>query len=172
MKESSDEDEDDEEEGKEDGDEEEENEQEVSKVNGSQSSNESSPTDSRSSGSRGTKNKRGNQELNLCEEVLLGLQKHEDAWPFRHPVDLKKVPDYTKVIHRPMDFDTVQKKLQTMNYEDAWQFIEDVKLVFENCKIYNDESDDVYACGQRMQEHFKELLLKILPELGKMLAEE
>ena len=39
-----------------------------------------------------------------------------------------------------MDLSTMQKKLDTLVYEDALQFIEDVKIMFHNCRSYNEVS--------------------------------
>lgn len=36
---------------------------------------------------------------------------HENSWPFRKPVDTKKVRDYTDVITHPMDLETIAKKV-------------------------------------------------------------
>jgi hypothetical protein len=35
------------------------------------------------------------------------LLDHENSWPFRKPVDPKKVPDYYDVIKEPMDLEKV-----------------------------------------------------------------
>ena len=47
-----------------------------------------------------------------CNEVLELLFQHENSWPFRKPVDSEKVKDYYTVIKRPMDLETVQRKVQ------------------------------------------------------------
>ena len=37
---------------------------------------------------------------------------HEDnSWPFREPVDKNKVPDYYDIIKKPMDLQTIQRKV-------------------------------------------------------------
>lgn len=46
-----------------------------------------------------------------CYEVINYLVNHENSWPFRKPVDTKKVRDYTDVITHPMDLETISKKV-------------------------------------------------------------
>lgn len=43
--------------------------------------------------------------------LLAELERHQDAWPFLTPVNLKSVPGYRKVIKKPMDFSTIREKL-------------------------------------------------------------
>lgn len=33
-----------------------------------------------------------------CDEVIQTLIQHENSWPFRKPVDTKKIRDYLEVI--------------------------------------------------------------------------
>ena len=47
-----------------------------------------------------------------CNEVLDVLVAHENSWPFRKAVDREKVRDYYDVIKRPMDLESVQKKVE------------------------------------------------------------
>uniref|UniRef100_A0A671KX15 Bromodomain adjacent to zinc finger domain protein 2B-like n=1 Tax=Sinocyclocheilus anshuiensis TaxID=1608454 RepID=A0A671KX15_9TELE len=52
-----------------------------------------------------------NRDLGLCRILLAELERHQDAWPFLSPVNLKSVPGYRKVIKKPMDFSTIREKL-------------------------------------------------------------
>uniref|UniRef100_A0A8C2F6S2 Bromodomain adjacent to zinc finger domain, 2Ba n=1 Tax=Cyprinus carpio TaxID=7962 RepID=A0A8C2F6S2_CYPCA len=52
-----------------------------------------------------------NRDLGLCRILLAELERHQDAWPFLTPVNLKSVPGYRKVIKKPMDFSTIREKL-------------------------------------------------------------
>ena len=45
--------------------------------------------------------------------------QHENSWPFRKPVDREKVRDYYEVIKRPMDLETIQKKVNLGLKEEA-----------------------------------------------------
>lgn len=42
-----------------------------------------------------------------CDEVINTLMQHENSWPFRKPVDTKKIRDYLEVITTPMDLETI-----------------------------------------------------------------
>jgi len=48
---------------------------------------------------------------------LKTLIEHENSWPFRKAVDIKKVPDYYEVIKEPMDLEKVQKNLNENLYQ-------------------------------------------------------
>ena len=51
-----------------------------------------------------------------------------------------QVPNYFKIITRPMDLSTVKQKLSTSHfnhYESARAFIQDIKLIFTNCYTFN-----------------------------------
>ena len=49
-----------------------------------------------------------------------------------------QVPDYDKLVANPIDLSAIRDKLDTLEYEDAFQFVDDVKLLFSNAKIYNE----------------------------------
>lgn len=62
--------------------------------------------------SRRPKSRGPKEDLVICEALLMELEEHEYAWPFLQPVHRKKVPDYYRVIKKPMDFQTIRNKLQ------------------------------------------------------------
>lgn len=43
-----------------------------------------------------------------------------------------------------MDLGTIKYKLNTVQYKTAEEFVEDLRLVFNNCYIYNSEAADEY----------------------------
>ncbi|VDN35908.1 unnamed protein product, partial [Cylicostephanus goldi] len=57
----------------------------------------------------------------LLSTVLRDVMKHKHAWPFVTPVDAVKLnlPDYHKVIHRPMDLGTIKMRLKNTYYYSA-----------------------------------------------------
>lgn len=102
------------------------------------------------------------------QELLKDVMKHKDAWPFIRPVQKNEVPDYYKVIERPMDFGTIKYKLNMGEYNFDAEFMADSVLVFENCNTYNNSDADVYKCGVRLLKHFS----KKCNELGLKTPEE
>lgn len=49
---------------------------------------------------------KSDQDPIAMNKELLGMwreiEKNENAWPFREPVDLHEVPDYTKIVAHPI----------------------------------------------------------------------
>ena len=71
------------------------------------------------------------------------LFKHDFAWPFRKPVDWKKLnlPTYPDIVKHPMDLSTIKKKLQKKEYFSAKECIADIALVWRNCQTFNRDQD-------------------------------
>lgn len=69
-----------------------------------------------------------------------------ESLPFRQPVDptLLQIPDYFEIIKRPIDLSTIKKKLDTGQYADPWQYVDDVWLMFDNAWLYNKKTSRVY----------------------------
>ncbi len=75
------------------------------------------------------------------------LVSQDNSWPFRKPVDTKKIRDYLEVITNPMDLETVQRKVDATSnalrepgepfYLNMEEFKKDINLIFENARIYN-----------------------------------
>ncbi|XP_007907565.2 E3 ubiquitin-protein ligase TRIM33 isoform X1 [Callorhinchus milii] len=75
-----------------------------------------------------------------CERLLLYLFCHEMSIAFQEPVP-SSVPDYYKIIKKPMDLSKVKMKLQkkhSEHYQTAKDFVADVRLIFKNCEKFNE----------------------------------
>ena len=78
-----------------------------------------------------------------------------ESLPFRQPVDptLLQIPDYFDIIKRPMDLSTIKKKLDTGQYADPWQYVDDVWLMFDNAWLYNRKTSRVYRYCTKVLNH-------------------
>ncbi|KAF9804002.1 hypothetical protein SFRURICE_019198 [Spodoptera frugiperda] len=85
----------------------------------------------------------------LCE-----MECHEHAWPFLLPVNTKQFPQYKKVIKCPMDLSTIKKKLQDNTYKCKEEFASDVRLMFSNCEVFNEDDSPVGRAGHNMRQFF------------------
>lgn len=81
----------------------------------------------------------GQEELyESCEKVLLDLRGYtEHSTPFLNKVSKREAPNYGLIIKKPMDLNTVMKKLKNLSYNSKQEFVDDLNLIWNNCLIYN-----------------------------------
>ncbi|XP_062282800.1 E3 ubiquitin-protein ligase TRIM33 isoform X1 [Scomber scombrus] len=131
---------------------------------------------------------KGEHDLNpedqrRCERLLLYIFCHELSVGFREPVPTS-VPNYYRIIKKPMDLKKVKKKLQlrsTHYYQSIQEFVSDMRLVFKNCAEYNEMSriiqvydeekqintqvgSEMAISGKAVSLYFEEKLQEIFPE--------
>jgi len=97
-------------------------------------------------------------EHNFMQRLLTDLQGHPQAWAFLHPVNGDEVVDYYEVIKKPMDFNTMEHKLETGQYPNLKAFVEDAQLVFDNCRLYNPEGSIYAKNATKLEKFMKEHL--------------
>lgn len=97
-----------------------------------------------------------NQLHFILKNVMKAVWKHQFSWPFQQPVDAKKLnlPDYHKIIRKPMDLGTVKKRLENNYYWTAKECISDVTTLFSNCYVYNKPGEDVVVMAQTLEKLF------------------
>lgn len=105
------------------------------------------------------------------------LKKMKDAGPFLQPVDpiLLNIPHYPSIIKNPMDFSTVERKLQASNpvkpdsnlvnprYYTADEFVAEVRLIFSNCVTFNGPEHAVSLMGKRLETVFDKQIKQMPP---------
>jgi bromodomain-containing factor 1 len=105
------------------------------------------------------KKKKHQLELKFCEQVVAELHKkkyYAFSYAFLNPVDpvALNIPNYLRIIKKPMDFGTIQTNLKSGHYQYAKECYTDCKLVFANCYKFNPPSDGVYEMGQKLEAVF------------------
>ena len=55
----------------------------------------------------------------------------------------KDYPDYYEVITNPIDMKTINERIKSGNYKNVDQFISDARLMFNNCRQYNEEGSAI-----------------------------
>jgi hypothetical protein len=113
----------------------------------------------------------------FCLSTLRNLKKSKDARPFLFPVDVvaMNIPHYPEIITHPMDFKTIEEKLENSvlgkevpkpdqpRYLSADQFIADVRLVFSNCVKFNGPEHMISLMGRRLEELFDKSIKNLPP---------
>ncbi|XP_073523246.1 E3 ubiquitin-protein ligase TRIM33 isoform X5 [Phyllobates terribilis] len=118
-----------------------------------------------------------------CERLLLYLYCHELSIEFQEPVPAS-IPNYYKIIKKPMDLSTVKKKLQkkhSQHYQTPEVFVSDVRLIFKNCERFNEmmkvvqvyaetqefnlqNDSEVAQAGKAVALYFEDKLPEIYPD--------
>jgi histone acetyltransferase len=86
-------------------------------------------------------------------KVIEAASLHESAWPFLEPVHKKEVSDYLKIVKHPIDLSKIRKKNKKNEYRTIDEFKKDIKLMFSNCRLYN-QPDTVYCKEAKILEKF------------------
>ncbi|KAK3525209.1 hypothetical protein QTP86_023238, partial [Hemibagrus guttatus] len=87
-----------------------------------------------------------NQKMMHCEYLLLCLYKE----------DVKRVFTHDPIANVP-GLDKVKSKLQRKMYNTVGEFVNDVKLIFQNCQTFNRDKD--IGLGARLSEIFEQKFL-------------
>jgi bromodomain-containing factor 1 len=97
-----------------------------------------------------------------------------------HPLSLNEmrvdwvklgIPDYPKIVKKPMDLSSMRSKLDSGAYSTAEKFRDDLKLIINNCFLYNPPGTPVHQAGIELKKLFEEKW-KGLPPLEEDEEEE
>ena len=119
-----------------------------------------SKTTTRRSVEKKRKLTRADKDLTICSTLISEMEAHEDSGPFLFPVNTKQFSTYKKVIKTPMDIATIKKKLDLPSgnasaYKSRNEFVEDVRLIFSNCEVFNEDDSPVGKAGHAMRNLFE-----------------
>lgn len=73
------------------------------------------------------------------KSVLDEVMKLDISIYFKVPVDTKVYTNYLQIIQTPMDLSKIKKNLKQQKYKTKKEFIEDLNLIWNNCKKFNVE---------------------------------
>lgn len=82
------------------------------------------------------------QELHA---IVQSMAVRTDSFAFREPVDWKgmQLYDYPEIIKQPMDLGTLRKNIESNKYSSLSEAVRDMKLIWDNCKLYNGAGSEV-----------------------------
>lgn len=93
----------------------------------------------------------------IQHKIMKVLWKNRFCWPFQKAVDAVElnIPDYYTVVKNPMDLGTVKRKLENFEYQMGDEALTDIRLVFDNCFLYNKPQDDIYSMAKDLETVFE-----------------
>ncbi|OQE37692.1 hypothetical protein PENCOP_c009G01963 [Penicillium coprophilum] len=107
---------------------------------------------------------------NEMRRFLNHIQNHKRAWPFVSPVKKDEVPNYYKVIESPMDLLTIEERLDGDCYSAPRELVDDLKLIYSNCRQFNDATTVYSKCAVQLEKYMWKLIGDI-PEWHNLLEE-
>jgi hypothetical protein len=79
------------------------------------------------------------QQTSIILEIHTIIMDSPASGPFLAPVDevVDEAPDYYSVVADPMDLTAILSKIQTGQYQNAWEYREDFQKVVSNSRLFN-----------------------------------
>ncbi|CAO3616923.1 unnamed protein product [Cunninghamella echinulata] len=92
-------------------------------------------------------------DKDICAAILTKTMESPHAFEFLRPVDPIKqgIPQYNEIIKKPMDLGTIKSKLKNNQYLSVQQFDDDLRLMFNNCYIFNPPNTYVYNEAKQLE---------------------
>jgi hypothetical protein len=101
----------------------------------------------------------------LMRRLLQTLKERDNNDIFADPVDISQVPDYLDFIQQPMDFSTMQNKLDAGQYPTLEAFEKDFNLMIHNCTVYNAQHTMYYKQAIKLKEGAQVLFKQLRKDL-------
>jgi protein polybromo-1 len=89
----------------------------------------------------------------MLKKKLMAIHKHlmeysfdgrQPAEPFLEKPSKKLYPDYYTIIQHPIDMNCIQKNIENDRYGTVDDIVGDYRLMFNNCRKYNEENSMIY----------------------------
>ena len=112
----------------------------------------------------------GEEEIKLLGKIFEIVEKDPLAFDFLEPVDYiaLNILDYPKIITNPMDLGTVKKNLLEYKYSNFKAFLDDINLIWKNCRTYNLPGSDIVKMANHCEKIFNKNLDKIFKNYNKI----
>ena len=68
------------------------------------------------------------------------------------------MPAYYDAIKAPMCMDIVKRKVKRKKYQSLEQFMQDVNLMFQNAKAFNEDDSEIYKYAVELQTETQKLV--------------
>ncbi|CAD5215337.1 unnamed protein product [Bursaphelenchus xylophilus] len=101
------------------------------------------------------------KEFPLLWRLLDVLVDNQHSWPFRNAVDREKLPRYYEIIQKPMDLDTMRRKLESNEYQNLKSFVADACLIFDNTRQFYVKQNEIYQCADQLEKVFRSEIVRV-----------
>ena len=78
------------------------------------------------------------------------IADHKSASVFLHPVSDETVPEYSRIVKKPMDLSSIKKRIEDGTIATSSDLQRDVYLMLANAVMFNAEAVEVHQIAKRM----------------------
>ena len=112
----------------------------------------------------------GEEEIKLLGKIFEIVEKDPLAFDFLEPVDYiaLNILDYPKIITNPMYLGTLKKNLLEYKYSNFKAFLDDINLIWKNCRTYNLPGSDIVKMANHCEKIFNKNLDKTFKNYNKI----
>lgn len=71
----------------------------------------------------------------------------------------KLYPEYYEIIAEPIDFLEIEAKIKAEQYSCENDLVKDFKLMFSNCRVFNEENSPIYEDANLLEKYLMERIL-------------
>ena len=95
----------------------------------------------------------GKEEAAKLKSIIDALEKDPRSYDFLQPVDHVGwgLTDYLDIVKKPMDLGTLKANLKNEQYSTVDECLEDLKLIWTNCKTYNVEGSEIWKLAHQLE---------------------
>lgn len=106
----------------------------------------------------------------MLKKKLHAIHKHlleftfdnrQPAEPFLEKPSKKLYPDYYSIITHPIDMNTIYKNIENERYSTLDDIVGDYRLMFQNCRKYNEENSMIYDDANMLERALNDKLKEI-----------
>jgi E1A/CREB-binding protein len=110
------------------------------------------------------------KDIKELNDLLDTLLKEPSSIYFAYPVDVEGLglKDYLELIKKPMDISTVRHNIESGVYKHPYEALDDIQLIWDNCKRYNMEGYDIYNAAVRMEKLNDKIVKRIFKNYKKI----
>ena len=99
-----------------------------------------------------------------CATIVKQVKQNKQAWPFHMPVDpvALNLPDYFAIVKKPISIKDIIDKLggpdgknPNKTYQSPLELRDDMRQMFDNCRLYNQPGQDVRIMGDIISDLFE-----------------
>jgi hypothetical protein len=99
------------------------------------------------------------EEKVILQKILKALICDPNSGPFIHAIEEEVWQDYIKFIKKPIYLMLIDNKLKNDEYLCAREFFEDLQLIWDNCKFYNQDTSEIFKQADLLEKKTEELII-------------